>query len=249
MLVAAIQVVDALHDGVAVGHQAGNHQAGRSTQVSGHHGGAGKPLHAFYQCSVALCADLRAHAVELGHVHEAVFKNGFHHPAAALGHRVHRHKLRLHIGGKARMRHGAHVHCPRALHHFDFNPVFAGLDFRPGFHQLVQHRLHGFRRGILQAHLPAGHGHGAKESAGFDAVRHHAMGAAVQLFHAFDGHRGRADAADFRAHFHQAFGQIHHFRLHRAVFQHGGAFGQRGRHQQVFRAAHSHHIHHHARAF
>ena len=249
MLVAAIQVVDALHNGIAVGYQAGNHQAGRSAQVSGHHGGAGKLLHTFYQRGIALGADMRAHTVELGHMHEAVFKNGFHHPAAALGHRVHRHKLRLHIGGKTRMRHGAHVYSFRTLRHFNVDPIFAGLDFRAGFHQLVQHRFHGFGRGILQAHLPAGHGHGAEESAGFDAVGHHAVGTAVQLLHTFNRHRGRADTADFRAHFHQAFGQVHHFRLHCAVFQYSGAFGQCGCHQQVFRAAHGNHIHHHARAF
>ena len=71
----------------------------------------------------------------------------------------------------------------------------------------------------------------------------------MQLLYAFNGHGRRANTADFRAHFHQAFGQIHHFRLHRAVFQHSGAFGQRGRHQQVFRAAHGNHIHHHTRTF
>ena len=72
---------------------------------------------------------------------------------------------------------------------------------------------------------------------------------AVQLFDAFHRHHRRADAADFRAHFDQAFGQIDHFGFDGAVFQHGGAFGQRGGHQQVFGAADGNHVHQHARAF
>src|SRR4051812_49033901 len=38
-LVAAVEVVDAVDDGLAFGHQAGDHQPGRGAQVGGHHGG------------------------------------------------------------------------------------------------------------------------------------------------------------------------------------------------------------------
>ena len=75
------------------------------------------------------------------------------------------------------------------------------------------------------------------------------MFAAVQFFHAFDCHGRRADAADFRPHFNQAFRQIDNFGFDGAVFQNGGTFGQCGGHQEVFRAAHGNHVHHHARAF
>ena len=39
LFVAAIQMVDAIHNRFALGHQA-NHQTGRGTQVGRHHGGA-----------------------------------------------------------------------------------------------------------------------------------------------------------------------------------------------------------------
>ena len=75
------------------------------------------------------------------------------------------------------------------------------------------------------------------------------MFAAVQLFDSLNGHDGCADAADFRAHFDEAFGQVDDFGFDGAVFQNGGAFGEGCRHQQVFRAAHCYHVHHHAAAF
>ena len=103
--------------------------------------------------------------------------------------------------------------------------------------------------GIAQDDFAAGHGDGAEEGTGFDTVGNNAVFAAVQLFYAFDGHGCCTDAADFRAHFDEAFGQIDDFGLDGAVFEDGGAFCERGRHQQVFSAAYGHNIHGNARAF
>ena len=101
---------------------------------------------------------------------------------------------------------------------------------------------------MAQGYFATRHRHRAEKCARFNAVGHYAVFAAVQFVHAFHYHGRCADAADFRAHFHQAFRQIHHFWLNRAVFQRGNALCQRCRHQQVFRAAHGYHVHHHARA-
>ena len=182
-------------------------------------------------------------------MHKAVFKNGFDHGAFAFGNRVHRHKLRLHIGGETGVRLGADVDRFRAVLHIDSNPVVARFDDGTGFHQFFEHHFHGFRCGVAQHHFAAGHRHRAEEGTGFDAVGYYAVFAAVQFFHAFNRHHWGADAADFGAHFHQTFGQIDYFRLDGAVFQYGGAFGQSGGHQQVFGTADGNKIHHHARAF
>ena len=182
-------------------------------------------------------------------MHEAVFKNGFHHAAAAFGNGVHGHKLRLHVGWEAWVDDGADVHGFWALLHVDGNPVVAGFDDGSGFAQFVQYDFHGFRCGIAQDDFAAGHGDGAEEGAGFDTVGNDAVFAAVQLFYAFDGHGCCTDAADFCAHFNEAFGQIDDFGLDGAVFKDGGAFGKRGRHQQVFSTAYGYDVHGDARAF
>ena len=48
----------------------------------------------------------------------------------------------------------------------------------------------------------------------------------------------RARAFDLRAHFDQQFGEIGDFRLERAIFENGFAFGQHRRGENIFRAGH-----------
>src|SRR6185295_17794789 len=52
--VAAIEVVDAVDDGLAVSHQAGDDETRRSAQVGGHHGRALQLRHAAHDRAVAL---------------------------------------------------------------------------------------------------------------------------------------------------------------------------------------------------
>ena len=248
MLVAAIQMVNPVNDGFAIRHQAGNHQAGRGAQVGGHHRGARQARHAGDDGGVALGGDVGAHAVQLGHVHEAVFKNGFGDAAGPFGQGVQGHELRLHIGGEGRVGQGAHIHRFRAALHVQRNPVVAGFHHAAGFHQLVQHGFHAGGVGAAQHHMALGDGGGHQEGAGFDAVWHHCVFGAVQALDAFDHQAVAADAADLGAHFHQALGQVGDFRLARGVFQNGDALGQGGGHQQVFGAGDGDHVHHHARA-
>ena len=172
-------MVDALDDGFAAGNQACNHEAGGGAQVGGHHGGAGEFFHAVDKGGVAFGGDVRAHAVEFGHVHEAVFKNGFHHFARTFGHGVHCHKLRLHVGGKTGVHDGADVHGFGALLHIDGNPVVARFDNRACFNQLVEYGFHRFGCGVTQHDFTARHRYGTEESTGFDAVGHNAVFAAV----------------------------------------------------------------------
>ena len=125
VFVAAVEVVDAFDDGFAAGDQACHDEAGGGAQVGCHDDGAGEFFHAFDEGGVAFGGDVRAHAVEFGNVHEAVFKDGFDDAAVAFGNGVHRHKLRLHVGREAGVDDGADVHCFGALLHVDGNPVVA----------------------------------------------------------------------------------------------------------------------------
>src|SRR5699024_9964877 len=97
-LVATVDVVDAVDQRLALGHQRGDHQAGGGAQVGGHHGGGLQLRHAGDDGGVALDQDLRTHAVHFVDVHEAVLEHRFHHGADAFGHGVHGDELRLHVG-------------------------------------------------------------------------------------------------------------------------------------------------------
>ena len=95
---------------------------------------------------------------------------------------------------------------------------------------------------MAQHHIAARGGHGAQEGARFDAVSHHAVGAAVQLLDALDADAAGAVAFDLRAHGDQHLGQIRNFRLLRGVFEHRLALGQRSGHHEIFGARHGDHV-------
>src|SRR5690606_37132165 len=88
-LVTTVDVVDAIDQGVAFGDQRRDHQAGRSPQVGRHDWRALEFLGAGNDGGVAFNLDLRAHAVQFVHVHEAVFEDGLDHGTGAFGNRVH----------------------------------------------------------------------------------------------------------------------------------------------------------------
>ena len=247
-LVAAVEVVDALDGGLPRRNQTGQHQTGRGTQVGGHDDGAVKPRHPAHQGGVARDLYVGAQAAQFLHVHEAVFENGFGDAGRALGNTVHRHELRLHVGGKRRVRGGAHVHRFQLAVGFDFDPVVAGADLGPGFAQLAHHRIQRVGLGVGGAHAAAGHGGRNQEGAGLDAVGHHRIVGAVQLVDAVDGDDVTAGALDAGAHGDQAAREINHLGFARGVFQHGGAVGQGSGHHQVLGAGHGDHVHHDARA-
>src|SRR5258705_11260478 len=69
-LVPAVEMIDAIDEGFAVGDQPRDHQARRGAQIRGHHGGAGEPLDSVHQRRVALDLDLGPEAAKLLHVHE-----------------------------------------------------------------------------------------------------------------------------------------------------------------------------------
>ncbi len=96
--------------GLALGHQAGDHQAGRGAQVGGHHGGALQAGDARHEGGVAVDLDVGAQALQLDRVHEAVLEDRLADHRGAVGDRVDGHELGLHVGREAPDRRGAQAH-------------------------------------------------------------------------------------------------------------------------------------------
>src|SRR5690606_34499362 len=162
--------------------------------------------------------------------------------ANALGDAVHGHELRLHVGGKARVRLGHDVDRLRAAAaHVDSDAVALDGGLGAGFGQLLQHGGHGFGAGAGGGDVAAGHGGGDQEGAGLDAVWQHGVPAAGQALHAVHHDAAAAGAFDVGAQGDEAVGQVDDFRLTRGVVDHGGAGGQAGGHQRVLGGAHAHH--------
>ena len=117
-----------------------------------------------------------------------------------------------------------------------------GLHLHASIAQLVDNGIEMLGAPALQHHIAARSGHSAQESAAFNAVGHHGVLAAVELFYPFNGDAAGAVPSNFRSHFDKHFCQIGNFRLLRGVFKHGYAIGQGSSHQEVFSASHSHHV-------
>src|ERR1035441_6065736 len=109
VLVAAVEVVDAVEDGLAVGDQGGEHERCGGAQVRAHDCGGLEWSASTDGGSAALHGDVRAHAVEFLHVHEAVLEDVFSDGGGAFGLGGERHVLRLHVGGEAGVLFGGDV--------------------------------------------------------------------------------------------------------------------------------------------
>src|SRR5258705_9654960 len=99
--VAAIDVVDAVDDGFAVGDQGGEDQAGAGAEVGGLHGGAGELGGAADYGAAAVDGDVGAHADHFAGVEVAILKDSFGDDGGPFGLRGEGHVLGLHVGGEA----------------------------------------------------------------------------------------------------------------------------------------------------
>src|SRR5512142_2742989 len=76
-LVAAVDVVDAIDDGFAVGDEGGEDERGGGAEIAGEDGGAAKGCFAADDGATSFDFNVRAHANEFEDVHEAVLENIF----------------------------------------------------------------------------------------------------------------------------------------------------------------------------
>ncbi len=226
------------------GDQPGDHEARRCAQVGGHHVGAGELRHAPDHGGVALDIDVGAEPLEFLHVHHPVLEDRLGDDGGAVRPCGERHELRLHVGGKARMRRCAHVDCGQPAVTLDADDVAIDGDIGARLAQLFQHGFERVRPRAGDGDAAAGRSRGDEEGAGLDPVRHDRMGRPVQTRDAFDRDAVGTRALDFRTHRDQAAREVHDLGLAGGVLEHRRAVGERGGHQQVLGAGDRHHVEH-----
>ena len=74
-------------------------------------------------------------------MHEAILEDGLGDHSCAFGHGIQRHELRLHVGGKARIRRGAQTDAAWSPRHVKTDAAGIGFDVGASLTQLVQHCL------------------------------------------------------------------------------------------------------------
>ena len=99
----------AVHDRLALGDQAGEHERGAGPHVGGGHRRTREPLHPADDRVPALGADVGAHPHELVDELEAAVVDVLGRDRAALRHRHERHRDRHEVGGETGMRKGRDV--------------------------------------------------------------------------------------------------------------------------------------------
>ena len=106
-LEAAIEMIDAVDHGLALGCERGNHQRNGRTKVGRHHRRALEAIDALDRGGLAVELNTRAEPRQLLHMHEAIFEDRLGDVRRPFGARHQRHQLRLQIGRKAREWRGA----------------------------------------------------------------------------------------------------------------------------------------------
>src|SRR5665213_242461 len=140
LLVAAIDVINAVDARRATCHQAGQDQGGRGAKIAGHHTGALKLLNALNYSSWPFLADMRAHAVQFADVEEAIRENSFGDHAHAVAKAQQRHKLGLKVGRETRERLGGHLYRVQATTGRHENRSVLTLDLDANFFQTIGNR-------------------------------------------------------------------------------------------------------------
>ncbi len=105
-------------------------------------------------------------------MHEAILEDRLDDRTDPCRDGIQRSELRLHVGGKRRVRCGPHVDRLGSLApHVDFDPVVADTDLGAGLTQLGHNRVEMIRTGVLDADDTASDGAGHEIRAGLDSVR------------------------------------------------------------------------------
>jgi hypothetical protein len=236
VLVAAIDVVDAVEDGFAVGDEGGEDERGGGAEVGAHDGGGLEFGLAADGGGAALDGDAGAHAVELLDVHEAIFEDVFGDVGGSIALGGEGHELGLHVGGEAGEFFGGDVGGLQFAAGADADVVGTDFDFDAALFELGDERAEVEGLAAVDVEVAAGDGAGHEEGSGFDAVGVDAVTGAVEFGDSVDGDGGGAGAFDFGSHGDEECGEVGDFGLAGGVFEDGLSFGQNRRHQDVFGA-------------
>ena len=171
-------------------------------------------------------------------MHEAVLEDALGDDARAAADAHERHDLGLHVRGEAGVGPGGQVDAAQGAVHAGPQGVAVALDDHAHLAQLEDDGVEGVHRAVLQGQVALGDAGRHEVRAGLDAVRHDAVGRAVQALHALDAHHARAVAGDLRPAAVQELRQVLDLGLAGRVLQHRLALGQGGGHDEVLGAAH-----------
>ena len=120
-------------------------------------------------------------------MHEAILEYRLDDGADAVGDRIERRELRLHIGGERRIRGGANVDRVRPpAAHVHFDPGVAHPHLGAGFLQLDDDGVQMLRPRVLHAHVAAGDRARDEVRAALDPIGQHLVSGAVEPLDAFD---------------------------------------------------------------
>src|SRR5581483_1824474 len=140
VLVAAVDVVNAVDDGFAIRYQGGDYQGSRRAQVGGKDSGSAEFRLAANDGASSFNLDVGAHAHQFLGVHKAILENVLRNHRSPVGLGGQRHVLRLHVGGKAGILFGDHIGSPQMAVAKHANRVLIVCDLHTCFDQPLQHR-------------------------------------------------------------------------------------------------------------
>ena len=236
MLVAAVEMVDAVEDGFAVGDEGREDERGGGAKVRAHDGCGLQGAFAADCGRASGDGDVRAHADEFLHMHEAVFEDVFGDGAGAFSLGGEGHVLGLHVGREAGVLFGGDVGGFELAAGADADVVFADVDADTTLFEFGDERAEVLRFSAVDVEVAAGDGAGHEEGSGFDAVGVDAVARSVEFADALDADGAGACAFDFGSHGDEERGEVGDFGLAGAVLEDGLAFGQGGGHEEVFGA-------------
>ena len=236
-LVTTIKVIDAVQDGLSVGHKCGENERGGSAEVRAHDGGGLKRGLAADGSVAALHRDVGPHAVELANVHETIFKDVLGNRGGAFGLGGEGHVLGLHVGGEAGIFLGGDVGgLERSVSGADADGLLAYVEADAAFFKFGDQgsEVSGFAG--VDVEIAAGDGSRDEEGPGFDAVGVDAMTGSMKTGDALNADGRGSSAFDLCTHGYEQSGEVGDLGLARAVLEEGFAVSEDGGHEEVFGA-------------
>ena len=181
----------------------------------------------------ALELHVGAHPLQLSHVHIALRKNILRDGADSFCSGEKRAHLRLHVGRKTGIRFRRDLERLHLSIGRNRDRTISCFDSVSALGQRVSDSADVFRHDTFDRHTFPADRASDEERAGLDSIGNDVVFGAMQLGHAFNDQTPRASTLDLRAHLVEEIGEIDDFRFGGGAFDHRGAFGENGRHQDV----------------
>ena len=217
VFIAAVDVFYVVYLASALRRKRSHYQRRARAQIACVKRRAEQLFNAFHHCRAVVYNYVRAHALKLANVVEAVFKYVFNNKAVALcTGKVCHHGL-LKVCREARIRQSFYIHSARpvfaAYAHEEFAPVIPVNHMRAAFHKLCGYGLKMRWDYVVYNNVSAGRRGGYHVCSGLYLVGDYGICAAVQLSAAGYADNVRACALHLRAHHVKEVRRVNNVRL------------------------------------